>query len=380
MPAAYSRVRPKLHRLQYLIRDPAYREVSLHCPDYVEPDQSQIELDLVNRIFQSFKKMKEAEQLASKLYHPSPLWREHINTSYAPLASGVKNDDIHEFHLFLANFGTWKQYHGIESNILIRQNMASIIGRRYLRNDVFYKPFKTWEWFYNARRHTSRLNYPTHGNQAGCYIDKAFVGVGSFFNDIYGSMLAELIKDADRPVVAELGAGYGKMAYFTLRDSANFSFIDFDLPETLCLAAYYLMKTWPNKPALLFGEELYSPDSHSQYDLIFMPSFEIEQLGVDTVDLFINKNSLGEMTRDAANNFVNRIADASKLFFHMNIENNANLYSDGTFGPLGSDYPVPKDEFRLLFRYPDIGHLLAQGYLDFRQDIFMYLYERKATR
>ena len=82
------------------------------------------------------------------------------------------------------------------------------------------------------------LSYPRFGNQVGAIVDEQFVGTGSFFNEIYGSILSGLIANKDRPVVADLGGGYGKLAYFTLRDLPQFSFIDFDLPEVFCLATY----------------------------------------------------------------------------------------------------------------------------------------------
>ena len=246
-----------------------------------------------------------------------------------------------------------------------------------MKNEIFYKNFKNWQWIYNSRKPVSSLTYPTHGNQSGAYIDKTFVGVGSFGNEIYGSLLSGLLDDVDRPVVADLGAGYGKLAFFTLRDMSDSCFIDFDLPETLCLAAYYLMKSWPNKKTLLYGEEEYSEKSHSEYEMIFMPSYEIENIGQNSIDLFMNKNSLGEMTRKAAINYVHHIANSTRYFFHMNHDIFPNVFSDSSPGLLGYEYPVPKDKFKLLFRYPDVGHMISQGKVDYYMDIFLYLYERR---
>lgn len=52
-------------------------------------------------------------------------------------------------------------------------------------------------------------------------------------------------------------------------------------------------------------------------------------------------------------------------------------YSDGERGPLAHEYPVPVDEFTLLFRYPDLGYMLRQGFLDFDEDVFIHLYQRR---
>jgi hypothetical protein len=378
IPALKSRINLYAQGFKYIIHDPASDNVVLHSPDYLEPSKDKSEIEVVERIFQSFKKMKNDQQKVSELYLPSSLWQQHIDVNYSYFTDALQSNDIDKFHFFLSNFGSWKQNHGIESNMLIRDNMKTLIGRRYLKNVIFYKNLKNWQWFYNSRKPVSCLTYPTHGNQSGAYIEDTFVGVGSFFNEIYGSILNGLLDDIERPVVADLGAGYGKLAYFILRDMKDSCFIDFDLPETLCLAAYYLMKSWPEKRTLLYGEQEYSEKSHNNYDLIFMPSYEIENVGNNSIDLFMNKNSLGEMTRDAATNYIHHVANTTRYFFHMNHDNFPNVYSDNSPGPLGYEYPVPKDKFKLLFRYPDVGHMLYQGKLDYDMDIFLYLYERRS--
>jgi len=41
--------------------------------------------------------------------------------------------------------------------------------------------------------------------------------------------------------------------------------------------------------------------------------------------------------------------------------------------------PVPKDEFKLLFRYPAVDYMLNRGKLHNHMDIFCYLYERRVA-
>ena len=111
-----------------------------------------------------------------------------------------------------------------------------------------------------------------------------------------------------------------------------------------------------------------------------MPCYEISKIGQDSVDLFINKNSLGEMTKEAVINYINHIARSTRYFFHMNHEIYRNVFTDNSRGLLGYEYPVPMDKFKLIFRYPVIGHMLYQKGIDYKDamDIFFYLYERIA--
>lgn len=375
--AARLRLQPYLDGAKYLIRNPAGKTVAIHCPEYVAPPQDDRELQIVNRIFASFRQMKEAQRHAPRCYLPSSQWQDYLE-KYSLLHAGLESADLNTFHYFLANFGAWKEYHAVESTTIIADNSKSLIRRRYLQNVIFHQQLMSWRRFYNGAKSDSRLSYPTHGNQAGAYVDGTFVGAGSFFNEVYGSLLSGLVNDREAPVVADLGAGYGKLAYFVLRDMERFTFIDFDLPETLCLAAYYLMKTWPSKKALLYGEEAYPSLPLEQYDLIFMPCFEIAALRDSSVDLFMNKHSLGEMTRESVSNYVFHISRASRYFFHMNHEEHPQIFSDESSGMLGYEYPVPEDRFKLLFRFPEIGRLLQRGGRVDRDDTFMYLYERRS--
>ena len=381
--ALKSRALPYLNQLKY-IHDPGSKYIEITCPNYQLPIAREDEI-VVKRIFESFRKMKLSQQTSSDLYKPSSAWQKHLDKSYNYLLDGIQSNDIKKFHFFLNNFGAWKEYHGIESNTLLNSKNKTILGRHFLKNVLFHQNLQLWLWFYNSRKPLSSLSYPRFGNQMGAYIknefgDKTFVGAGSFFNEIYGSILASLIDDFERPVVADLGAGYGKLAYFTLRDIKDFCFIDFDLPEILCLAAYYLMKVWPDKKVLLYGEEDFSKNSFNKYDMIFMPSFMIDKLKPKTIDLFLNKNSLGEMNPEAVDNFMKYINLSTEYFFHMNHDIFPNIYKDGKKGRLGYEYPVDIRDFKLIMRYPDIGHMLYNGSFDRYMDIFFYLYQRRLKK
>lgn len=362
-----------LHQLRYLFSNPA-PHIVVHCPEYVEPDKA--DLPLVERIFNSFKNMKEDEQKAKHVYRPSKLWSDQLADSHGLMTAAVRENDISKFHYFLANFGAWRKYIGIESPNLIRDNMQSFIKRRYLQNEIFKYQLDHWKRFYGGRKPIEALSYPAFGNQLGAFIDGHFIGLGSFYNEIYGTNLSELIDDTDHPVVADLGAGYGKLAYFLLRERQRFTFIDVDLPENVCLAAYYLMKTFSDKKALLYGEDPLAGDL-KQWDLIFIPSYEIEKLPSNSIDLFVNKSSLGEMSSESVENYVPHILRTTKYFFHINHEVYPNYYEKGERGLLGYEYPVPADQFRLLLRHPDIEFFLRIDYSDLSMDNFVYLYERR---
>jgi hypothetical protein len=141
--AAYLRLKPYLYGLRYLVSNRWGKTVSIHCPDYIEPSQDEKEVEIVNRIFRSFRKMKEGQKDAPGCYLPSSQWQEYLE-HYSLLNAGLKSNDVNKFHYFLTNFGTWKEYHAVESTTLITDNVESLIRRRYLQNEVFYNQLRIW--------------------------------------------------------------------------------------------------------------------------------------------------------------------------------------------------------------------------------------------
>ena len=371
------RLKPYFRGFRFLYLTPFYfKKIRIHSPDYRTIDLEQDKL-MVERIFNAYKKMRKDQGDNYKHFKPSTAWQNFIETEYSILTKALEEDSLKDFYFFLTNFGAWKKYQGIENTVLVKNN-NTFFRRMYLKKDIFLKQLKIWKWITNETKSLEELSYPMFGNQVGAFINGVFVGVGSFFNDIYGSLLDSITSDIERPIIADLGGGYGKLAYFTLRKKKDFCFIDFDLPEVLTLASFYLMKVFPDKKVLLYGEGEYNSESSSNFDLIFMPPWEIENVGENSIDLFINKNSLGEMTKDATIKNIHYICKSSKYFFHMNHEKYRNHYDNNESSLLNVEYPID-DSMKLLFRYPDLGHLFYQGNLDYSMDIFLYLYEKKIS-
>lgn len=358
-----------------LAHNPAAGRVEVHAPGFVEPDPA--DLPLVRRIFESYRRMKADQRTAGGVYLPSSLWQQQLDSAYSSLNEGLERDDLAPFHHFLANFGAWERYTGVTWSTLIRGSAGSALKRRHLENEVFLRQARIWQWFYGGRRPIAALRQPAHGNQLGAHVDGEFLTVSSFPIEVYGNLLAQLLDGHQRPVVAELGGGYGIQAYYLLSQRGPASYVDFDLPETLCLAAYYLAKCFPERRLLLYGEADYSPALHEEYDLLFMPSFVMERLASDSVTLFVNEFSLGEMTSEAARNFVSHIARSAEYFFHVNHDRVPNVYGGDARGLLGFEYPVPADRFVQLFRYPELFHMINRGFLNFSSDTFAYLYGRR---
>jgi len=358
--------------LRYLVTNPAAGRVSLHTPPMRDPQVG--DAGLVSRVLAAYRLMKRDQAARSSLYRPSSLWQQQLDSAYSFL--GRRGDvELERAHFFLENFGNWDRYTGIAWSTRLKEAANAPLQRRHLEN-VFLSQAELWSWFYSGRKNLADLEHPRIGNQVGATVDGVFVTLQSFSAEVFSTHAMDLVHGLDRPIIAELGGGYGVLAEYMLREMPQACYIDFDLPETLTVAAYYLLKRFPEKKALLYGESPYSSTAHSDYDLILLPSFEMESIGRESVDIFLNTSSLGEMERPATDNYVRIMLQSTDMFFHENHDRIRNVFDDGGTSYVGPEYPVPPSEFRLLMRAPDLFHLTNRGYIDLEADMFMYFYGR----
>ena len=350
-------------------------EIILKEPKKVEPADS--EKTFYERLFNFYKNMKFKEINNPEITKPSSLWQNHINNDYKFLIDSFKKNDLANFSFFLNNFGNWNNYLGIEHNTLLKRYSKNLFLKSYLKNEIFLKHYKIWKDFGYEKKDLNKISTPEFGNQLGAYIDGNFVTIGSFFNQIISKILYEHIKHKSKPIICDLGGGYGKLGYFLTKNFKDSCFIDFDIPEVLVLAAYYLMSSFPNKKTLLFGEKEFKKKDIENFDLIFMPSVEITKMDENSVDLFVNKNSLGEMKSDTAKFYIEKINYCSKIFFHMNHNRIRNVFDDKDKSLISSEYPIDMKKFDLVFDYPDLSHFIYTGRYDSNNDIFMKLFKIK---
>ena len=348
--------------------------IQIHIPKYNVVDEK--DLDLANRIFSSFKKMKSQQSEVDSIYKPSSLWQKLIDQDFKYLNECLKENNLKNFLFFLQNFGNWDNYLGIENQLIIKKYSKNIFLKKYLKENVFNGQKLIWEYF-NNDKDISSLNMPRFGNQNGALIDKNFVVIGSFFNHIYSKIIINYLDNNRNNSIVDLGAGYGKLAYYILSKVKNCNFIDFDIPETLVLASYYLAKSFPNKKTFFYGEKQFDQDLTKKFDLVFLPNWEFKNIKNDSIDITINRNSLGEMDSNAAINFINHIHRSSKYFFSMNHETFKNKFSDGKYSLINKEFNMD-NKFRELIRYPDLGHITYEtNKINLESDIFFYLYEKK---
>lgn len=140
-----------------------------------------------------------------------------------------------------------------------------------------------------------------------------------------GGVLAE-VRAADRPVVCEIGAGWGGFPYQfkTVCPRARYVIVDF--PELFLFSATYLGVAFPHA-RMVFG----GVDGWEDADFVFVPNTRAHELARVPLDLTINMVSFQEMTEHQVRAYTRLAAEAEcRAIYSFNREHspyNAELAS-----------------------------------------------------
>ena len=87
---------------------------------------------------------------------------------------------------------------------------------------VIGQKIRWWLHFESRSRDLSCLSQPRYGNQCGAMVNGNFITYESILNDYYASMICNFLGKKSRPVIGELGGGYGVLFYFMTKSLSNF--------------------------------------------------------------------------------------------------------------------------------------------------------------
>jgi putative sugar O-methyltransferase len=310
---------------------------------------------------------------------PTGGWKKVMDSAYRPLRQALESEDIRSFHSFLANFALGDAQTGIEESSRFQRIAASKKKREHFEQRVIGQLVHWWKTYESDGRELSQLAAPQFGNQSGFRVEGQLITPNAVFSDFYSRLLAQLMNQ-QRPTVAELGAGYGRLAYFLNKQLPHSKYLDFDLPEMLCCASYYLMLALPEKRFLLYGEQPLTVEAIAEHDIALMPAYELSKLPDQCLDLFLNENSLGVMPPTTAGHFVREMCRTSRALWHRNHEVRRNPFEDGTISLINREYPIDAEQFDLLVRYCDIERLIGNSLSTSKNDMVWYFYRRKPIR
>jgi hypothetical protein len=113
-----------------------------------------------------------------------------------------------------------------------------------------------------------------------------------------GAVLPGLREHPGRPLVWEIGAGWGGLAYALKTVVPNATYVISDLPQLFLFSGTYLPTVLPEARIawLHNGAEAAAFDAWDDHDIVFTPHFALAQLRPPHVELALNTVSFQEMT------------------------------------------------------------------------------------
>lgn len=120
-------------------------------------------------------------------------------------------------------------------------------------------------------------------------------------------MITRLRNQKTKPIVVEIGGGWGGFAYQFKKTCPESTYIIVDLPQTMIFSGVYLKTLFPEANVFISGDNghVTPPGSIEDYDFILMPHYAVDDFKPTKIDLGINMVSFQEMTTEQVSGYAN---------------------------------------------------------------------------
>jgi len=366
--------RLKVRTYEWLIEeqlrtDLTYSPARLRLAFEARPNDDIDDADAIRRIIEAYSKAKSVQRTLGAEYHESNEWLPVYSSYLKPIMTALAGRNVDAVRQTYRNFWRDPCSTGL---VGLPVDMATIFFgeeikpkfRRLALRDGGYR-LRLWHDLAGKTAAVSQLVSPTIGNPYGYLVEGQFVKAGSDYLHHYAAHLARLAKASKKQVVVELGGGFGGMAYYLLRDNPDITYLDYDLPENMALAAYYLITAMPNKRIALFGETEPALGPTTDYDALLMPSFALRDLPERSAGVVFNSYSLAEMSPLTISLLVTEFMRiAGTYIFHVNHNSHSKMIAD--------DFGFEAGPFDRIYKIPAMwNHARNQD-----MDEYEYLYQR----
>ncbi len=286
---------------------------------------------IVERILAAYWKAKSDQKGAPRLYQPYGEWGDVIKTTRGEYLAVLERSDSLELSRLLRDF-----FRNYGADGLLTTGYFPEIARASTRKKraficAILQDYSSWKDL-TGNSNPRALAAPAIGNPWGYLIDKQLVMPGACRHNYFAHQACALLSDIRGvPVVAEIGGGFGGVAYFLLSMMDKCRYIDFDLPEI-------------REHQVEFRCALES------YDVILMPNFELPKLPDASVDLFINTGSLSEMEYATVEEYIDQIARTCRLYFFHDNSDREVPKGGGHVEIPASRFPIPATIFGKVYK------------------------------
>ena len=346
----------------------------------------------------------EEMKTAPEIYRPSAFWEELTVVGLKQLESGgfenfKRSVNMTYFnwnvlgifqHQFLPVFLNWcrdpeweilrARFPGYRTAVPAARVYRSVSDYRTRLPEVasfnpvaalFYKLYVVMLWEYVAKsdplRLLSTLDEPTLGNPFSIEYKgrRTSQDLCNSVHEFYSAAGPDGLSDPDWDV-AELGAGYGRVAYVFLEALPRCTYTIIDIPPALNVAQEYLTQVFPGEAAFRFRPFKRFEDVRAEFEasrIRFLAAHQIALLPPRQFDVFLNISSLHEMTYPQIKNYLEQIDRVCRGRFYMK---QWRVARTAVNGPVirESEYPVPASWTRVFQRRHPIQRMFFEALFD----------------
>jgi hypothetical protein len=277
-------------------------------------DDSSGDDEILERICAAYIGAAQREPFAPGVYQASAWWRQVRLASLGPVMKALGSRDIASLRRIYRNF-----FRDASSTGLIGvpysltkayfDKRIKDIHRRFFLGDALYG-IDYWKTLTGDRFPLHALAGPEIGNPFGIMIGGTLVRAGAVYQHYSAHKIASYLFSA-KATVAEFGGGFGGMAYYLLRDQPGIKYVDFDVPESLALTSYYLLRSFPHLKFLLHGESAITAEALASADVVLMPLFEMESLPSESVEVVFSSHAMSDISQEAMSVYLKTISRIS---------------------------------------------------------------------
>ena len=319
-PAAYTVVNRSLKTLLGVhIRPPDSDlrrgdiDISLNADDHPEPDTP--DPALIQEIHRNFRLAKRDQTGVPLAYKPGAGWAHVIQTQWNFFLDAVEAGNSDELERFFQNFFRYPIMEGFWGETI--DTFLHLGGA-----DLFSRQFAAWREMEPAED-VGNLEAPPIGNPWGFEVSGRLLIQPMLEYWWQAGYFKGLLSTLDRPLVVEIGGGFGGLAYALGRRIHDFCYVGFDLPENIALQHYYLARAYPDKKVAGYGSvgtRAMRMEDLLKHDVLLLPNFMLDKMPSGSANMVINVRSLAEMPDVTIAEYLRQIERICKgWFFHENI-------------------------------------------------------------
>lgn len=295
--------------------DPRYRIESVEKGFAPRSSDTADDTALLRRICNAYSKAMERQPAAPEAFQANRWWRL-VEGNLGPVTRALAAHDLDSLRMMYRNFFRDPCGSGLVglpgiANGFSRYKELFLIDALY-RHDL-------WRRRTAGRFPVADLESPDIGSPLGVFMEGALVRTGSEDRHFYARRIIELTGLAETPAVAEIGGGFGGMAYFLIRDRPGVKYVDFDVPESVALASWYLLKAFPGLRVTLYGEAELNSETINRSDIVLMPAFMLPELPDRSVHVSFNSHVLSDMSVASIHQYLSEIIRTTRgSILHVN--------------------------------------------------------------